>query len=118
MTQSSISISFQSASCSLNDSALANQFASLSLALSKFIIHRITKDRFLCNEEDEEVGDELLRRQKTRQERDARRKKDQEENNKADLEKEEKWKQLHMQMANDRCFLSHYNQTTCERFDR
>ncbi len=84
-------------------------FESPYLSLSIFIVCRITKDRFLCNDEDEEVGDELLRRQKNRHERDARRKKDQEENNKADLEKEEKWKQLHMQMANDRWVLSPYS---------
>ena len=61
------------------------------------------EDKFLFNDEDEEVVEELERRQKSRADRGNRKaqKEDQDE-----LEKEEKWKKLHMQMTSSRNILS------------
>ncbi len=59
---------------------------------------------FLFDDADEDVGDELLRREKTLKERQTRLMKQREEQE--ELSKEEKWKALHMNMARSRTGLS------------
>ena len=51
------------------------------------------------NDEDEEVADEIARREKVKADRDNRK---QRQDQGDDLEKEEKWKQMHMQIATSR----------------
>ena len=64
------------------------------------------KDHFLLCEDDEMVLEELARRQKGKSDRDKRR----DRSDQSELDKEEKWKQLHMNMASSRTALSICNE--------